>query len=73
MSVGEIMGEIAALPPAEQQVVIRFARKLDEEGPLSPSELGALAQRLAHCADDREAATLKQSITGGFYGGKRHA
>lgn len=66
----EIIGEIAALPPSEQQEVIRFARKLGEASPLTPAELGALAKRLAESADVAEAATLKQKIMSGFYGGK---
>lgn len=69
----EIIEEIAALPPEEQREVILFARKLEEERPLSPPELGALAQRLADCTDDREAAELKQKIMHGFYGGERRA
>ena len=73
MKVSEIIGEIAVLPPAEQQEIIRFSRKLDEDGPMSPSELGALAQKLAGCADEREAVALKQKIMDGFYGEKRHA
>jgi len=73
MKVSEIIGEIAALPPLEQREVIRFTRKLDEAGPLSPPELGALAKKLSGCADDREAAALKQNITDGFYGGKPRA
>lgn len=69
----EIIGEIAALPPAKQRQVLRFTRKLETKGPLSPPELGALAQRLAGCADEREAGTIKKRIMKGFYGGKSHA
>ena len=66
----EIIGEIAALPPAKQRQVIRFTRKLEATGPLSPPELGALAKRLAACEDEREAGTIKKRIMKGFYGGK---
>jgi hypothetical protein len=73
MKVSEIIEEIAALPLAEQREVILYARKLEEESPLSPAELGILAQQLASCTNDQQAATLKQKIMNGFYGGERRA
>jgi hypothetical protein len=73
MKVSEIIEEIAQLPPAEQQAVIRFAHKLEKQSQLSPPQLGALAKRLAGCSNDKEAATLKQKIVNGFYGGKQRA
>jgi hypothetical protein len=73
MNVSEIIAEIAALPPEQQQQIIRFTRRLDEQGQLSPPELGSLARKLSDCADEREANALKQKITNGFYGGARRA
>ena len=73
MKVSEIIEEITLLPPVEQQEVIQFAHKLEKQGRLSPSELGALAKQLAGCPDDETAAALKQKIVNGFCGGKQRA
>ncbi len=73
VNASEIIAEIASLPPRQQREVIRFTRKLDEQDMLSPAELGALAKRLADCADGKKAAGLRQKLMNGFYGRKRHA
>jgi hypothetical protein len=53
--------------------VIEFARQVAEKGPLSPEELGELAQRMVEAKDPAEADRLQQEIVRGFYGGELHA
>jgi len=65
----EIIREIEALPPQEQEKVVRFAWRLGAQRKLSPNELGRLAKELAATDDPVEAVVLREEIVQGFYGG----
>ena len=69
MTATEIIREIEALPPQEQEEVVRFAWRLGARRKLSPGELGSLAERLTATSDSTEAAVLREQIVRGFYGG----
>jgi hypothetical protein len=69
----EIIEQIKRLPRKEQEQVMEFARQAVEKGPLSPEELGALAQRMVDAQDPAEADRLQQEIVRGFYGPESHA
>ena len=73
MTAFEIIEEIKRLPQAEQNRVIEFARHAGEARPLSPEELGQLAERMAETSDPLEADRLQEEIVRGFYGGQPHA
>jgi len=68
MTAAEIIHEIEALPPQEQEKVVRFAWKLGVGRRLAPAELGLLAERLATTSDCVEATVLREEIVQGFYG-----
>jgi len=69
----EVIEEIKRLPRNEQTKVLEFARQLAESQPLTPEELGELANRMTETPDSAEADRLQQKIVRGFYGGKSHA
>ena len=69
MTATEIIREIEALPPQEQEKVVRFAWRLGAQRKLSPNELGRLAKELATTSDPVEAVVLREEIVQGFYGG----
>jgi hypothetical protein len=73
MTASQIIGEIAALPMAERAEVIRFARSLDAEHPLSGNELAALAERLPESTSPAQVSLLRDQIECGFYGQRPHA
>ena len=73
MTAFEIIEEIKRLPQAEQNRVLEFARHAGETRPLSPEELGQLAERMAETRDPLEADRLQEEIVRGFYGGQPHA
>lgn len=73
MTTAEIIEEIKRLPRDEQIQVAEFARHAAEDRPLSPEELGQLAERMVETKDDAEADRLKEEIVRGFYGGKSDA
>ena len=67
MTATQIIEEIKRLPMEERTKVIEFARKASGDSRLSPEELGVLAKRLA-AADPKEAASIRERLTRGFYG-----
>jgi len=69
----EIIEQIKRLPREERDQVIEFARHAAENRPLSPEELGALAQRMVDARDPAEADRLQEEIVRGFYGPESHA
>jgi hypothetical protein len=73
MTAVEIIEAIKGLPRAEQIQVAEFARHLADEPPLSPEELGRLAQRMVDANEPAEADRLEQEIIRGFYGSESHA
>jgi len=73
MTAKQIIKEIAALPPEEQEEVVRFAYNLDAERQLTGRELSALGGRMAASTDPVQKMILREEITRGFYGGKPHA
>jgi len=73
VTAAEIIREIEALPPWEQEEVVRFAWRLGARRKLSPAELGSLAERLAASNDPEEAAVLREEIVQGFYGAGSNA
>lgn len=68
MTAAQIMHEIDCLPPAEQEKVVNYARKLPSRKPLSGIELTALAQRMVESTDPAAAQRLKADLVKGFYG-----
>jgi len=68
MTAAQIMQEIDFLPPHEQAKVIRYARQLPVEQPLSGEELTAVAQRMVDATDPAEADRLQEQLVKGFYG-----
>jgi hypothetical protein len=66
MSAAEIIDEIKHLPPDEQAQVASFFREWKR--PMTPEELGKLAERLAGESDPQRARALMQEMTVGFYG-----
>ena len=73
MTAVEIIEEIKRLPRTEQNRVIEFARHAGESRPLSPEQLGQLAQRMVETPNAAEADRLQEEIVRGFYGGEPHA
>jgi len=69
----EVIEEIKRLPREEQAKVLAFARQLAENQPLTPEELGALANQMVETPDSVEADRLQEKIVRGFYGGDSHA
>jgi len=72
MTAKQIIDQIAALPPEEQEKVVRFAYNLDAERRLTGRELSALGERMAAATDPVQKTMLREEITRGFYGGKPH-
>jgi hypothetical protein len=68
MTAAQIMHEIDCLPPAEQEKVVNYAKKLPARKPLSGAELTALAQQMVDAADPATAQRLKADLVKGFYG-----
>ncbi len=68
MTAVQIIEEIKRLPREEQTRVIEFARKVGENRPLTPEELGQLAKRMVEAKDPAEADRLQEQIERGFYG-----
>lgn len=73
MTALDIIEEINRLPAEERAKVIEFARRADQNCPLSPDELGKLAKRMVEAKDPAEAERLQEQIVRGFYGGEPHA
>ena len=71
MTAGEIIDEIKRLPAAEQARVESFVR--ERKRPMTPEELGQLAEQLAGESDPQRARRLTQELTAGFYGEERGA
>jgi len=69
----EVIEEIKRLPREEQIQVLAFARQLVENQPLTPEELGELANRMVNTQDSVEADRLQEKIVRGFYGGDSDA
>ena len=69
----EVIEEIKRLPRNERTKVLEFARQLAESQPLTPEELGELANRMTETHDSAEAGRLQEKIVRGFYGGEPHA
>ena len=69
----EVIEEIKRLPRKEQAKVLAFARQLAENQPLTPEELGELANQMVETQDSVEADSLQEKIVRGFYGGDSHA
>jgi hypothetical protein len=68
MTVSQIIREIDCLPPAELAEVVRHTKQLDKRRPLSPKELGELAQRMVDAEDPAEGDRLQEELVKGFYG-----
>ncbi len=73
MTAKQIIDRIAALPPEEQEKIVRFAYSLDAERQLTGQELSALGEKMAASNDPVQRMMLREEITRGFYGGKPHA
>ena len=73
MTASQVIAEIEVLPPDEQAQVIRFACRLAAERQLTGAELCGLAERMAASSNPTEAATLREEIVHGFYGGAARA
>lgn len=69
----EVIEKLGRLPGKEQLKAVRFARPAPENRPLSPEQLGELAERMVKAGDPAEADRLQQEIVRGFYGGESHA
>jgi hypothetical protein len=69
----EIIEEIKRLPQAEQNRVIDFIRQAGATRPLTPGELGELANAMVAAKDPAEADRLQAEIVRGFYGGPANA
>lgn len=69
----EVIEEIKKLPKNEQTKVLEFARQLAESRPLTPEEVGELANRMTETQDSAEADRLQKKVVRGFYGGESHA
>lgn len=70
MTAVQIIEEIKQLPRDQRLMVIEFVRGEDEHRPLTPTELGRLAERMVNSKDPVEADRLQEEIERGFYGGK---
>ena len=68
MKSAAIIEEIKQLPPGGQAEVIQFAFELARIRPLTATELGELADKLAASNDPAEIIRLKSAMTRGFYG-----
>lgn len=68
MTAAQIIREIDRLPPAELAAVVRHTKDLERRRPLSPAELGELAQRMVDAEDPAEADRLQEELIDGFYG-----
>jgi len=68
MKSAAIIEEIKQLPPVGQAEVIQFAFELARSRPLTATELGELADKLAASNDPAEIIRLKSAMTRGFYG-----
>ena len=73
MTAEHVIEEIKRLSAKDQAEVIRFAYRLDAERKLIGAELSALAQEMVKTRDPAKAARVRESIAGGFYGGKADA
>jgi hypothetical protein len=73
MTAAEIIREIEALTPDEQEQVVRYAWQVGARRKLSPAELGARAQRLTTTDDPLEAAVIREEMVQGFYGSGANA
>ncbi len=73
MTGAEVIEEIKRLPSEERAKVIAFARQAADKQPLTPEELGELANRMVETQDAAEAERLQKKIVRGFYGGDSHA
>jgi hypothetical protein len=73
MTAVQIIEEIKRLPRGEKAKVIAFACQAAAPQPLSPEELGELANRMVEAKDPAEAGRLQEEIVRGFYGGGSHA
>jgi len=73
MTGAEVIEEIKRLPSAERAKVLAFTRLVTDNPPLTPEELGELANRMVETEDSAEADRLKEKIVRGFYGGNSHA
>jgi len=69
----EVIEEIKRMLREEQAKVLTFARQLAEKHPLTPEELGELANRMVETRDPVEADRLQEKIVRGFYGGGSNA
>jgi hypothetical protein len=64
-------GQVLARKPSGEEISLETAELSILEGKgnrLSPEELGVLAKRLAASSDPKEAASLRERMTRGFYG-----
>jgi hypothetical protein len=62
---------VVARKPTGEEVTMETAELAVLEGKanrLTPEELGVLAKRLAAAADPKEAASIRERLTRGFYG-----
>ena len=73
MTAVEIIEEIKRLSPAEQNRVVDFVRRSQENRPLTPDELGELAKEMVEAKDPAEADRLQEQIVRGFYGRQTNA
>ena len=73
MTAVEIIDEIKRLPRAERIRVIDFVRKAGDDRPLTPDELGRLANEMVEAKDPAQADRLQAEIVRGFYGGPADA
>ena len=73
MTGAEVIEEIKRLPRVERAKVLAFARQAADNQPLTPEELGELANQMVETQDPVEADRLQEKIVRGFYGGDSHA
>ena len=73
MTAPQLIEEIKHLSPREQAEVVRFAYRLDAERRLTGQELSSLAEQMVNAKTPTEVATLRETISKGFYGVKGNA
>jgi len=71
VTAAQIISEIRALEPEEQDSVVRAVYELDAERKLGGPELSTLAERLVQTNDLIEASRVRETIIRGFYGAER--
>jgi len=73
MTAKQIIDEISALSPQDQEKIVRFAYQLDARRQMTGKELGELSERMVAEPDPAKQLALREEIVRGFYGAKPDA